>query len=200
MSETGTAWNSAQLAKDVETVVRELAEAASLRQGQLLVIGVSTSEVLGERIGTSGTPETAEAIYAGIEAVRRDVGFYPVFQCCEHLNRALVIEREAAERYGLELVSAVPVRKAGGSMAAHAFRALSDACLVETVQAHAGIDIGDTFIGMHLKRVAVPVRPSIRSIGSAHLTMAFTRPKLIGGERAVYALDSKADAANGNCD
>ncbi|WP_192043402.1 TIGR01440 family protein [Paenibacillus lycopersici] len=200
MSDKETAWRSEQLTKDVETVVRELAQAAGLRQGQLLVVGVSTSEVLGERIGTSGTPETAEAIYAGIEAVRRDIGFHPVFQCCEHLNRALVIEREAAERYGLELVSAVPVRKAGGSMAAHAYRALPDACLVETVQAHAGIDIGDTFIGMHLKRVAVPVRPSIRSIGSAHLTMAFTRPKLIGGERAVYGLETQADAASGNCD
>ncbi|MBM7566548.1 uncharacterized protein (TIGR01440 family) [Paenibacillus sacheonensis] len=198
--DTEAAWQPARLTSDVETAVRELAEAGNLRQGQLLVVGVSTSEVLGQRIGTSGTLETAEAIYAGIEAVRRELGFYPVFQCCEHLNRALVIEREAAERYGLELVSAVPVRKAGGSMAAYAFRALPDACLVETVQAHAGIDIGDTFIGMHLKRVAVPVRPSVRSIGSAHLTMAFTRPKLIGGERAVYVREPEADAASGNCD
>lgn len=200
MSDTETAWSPERLAGGVETVVREIAGAAGLRQGQLLVIGVSTSEVLGQRIGTSGTMETAETIYAGIEAVRREIGFYPVFQCCEHLNRALVIEREAAERYGLELVSAVPVRKAGGSMAAYAYRALSDACLVETVQAHAGIDIGDTFIGMHLKRVAVPVRPSIRAIGAAHLTMAFTRPKLIGGERAVYAREAEADAASGTCE
>lgn len=200
MGETTNTWSASAIAAAVETAVRELAEVAKLREGQLLVIGVSTSEVTGQRIGTSGTPETAEAIYAGVEAVRRERGFYPVYQCCEHLNRALVIEREAADRYGLELVSAVPVRKAGGSMATHAFRALKDACLVETVQAHAGIDIGDTFIGMHLKRVAVPVRPSIRAIGEAHLTMAYTRPKLIGGERAVYALESEADAASGNCD
>ncbi|WP_219839093.1 TIGR01440 family protein [Paenibacillus sp. R14(2021)] len=189
-----------RLSRDVETVVRELADVSGLRAGQLLVIGVSTSEVLGQRIGTSGTMETAEAIYAGVEAVRRELAFYPVFQCCEHLNRALVMERDAAERYGLELVSAVPVRRAGGSMAAYAFNHLQDACLTETVQAHAGIDIGDTFIGMHLKRVAVPVRPSIRSIGEAHLTMAYARPKLIGGERAVYARQTEQEAVTGSCD
>ncbi|AZN38617.1 TIGR01440 family protein [Paenibacillus albus] len=187
-----------QLSNDVETVIRELASAARLREGQLLVIGCSTSEVLGQRIGTSGTLEAAEAIYAGVENVRRELLFYPVFQCCEHLNRALVMEREAAERYGLELVSAIPVRKAGGSMAAYAYSKLQDACLAETVQAHAGIDIGDTLIGMHLKRVAVPVRPSIRSIGSAHVTMAYTRPKLIGGERAVYNREAANSAAPGN--
>jgi uncharacterized protein (TIGR01440 family) len=183
------------LASDVEKVVRELAAASGLQAKQLLVVGVSTSEVLGERIGTSGTLESAEAIYAGVDAVRREIGFYPVFQCCEHLNRALVMEREAAERYGLELVSAIPMPRAGGSMAAYAYRHLTDACLTETVQAHAGIDIGDTFIGMHLRRVAVPVRPSIRSIGAAHLTMAYTRPKLIGGIRAVYTPEEAGIAA-----
>ncbi|MCQ6561935.1 TIGR01440 family protein [Paenibacillus mendelii] len=178
------------IARDVEQVVRELADAAKLRTGQLLVVGVSTSEVLGQRIGTSGTLETAEAIFAGIHAVRKEIGFSPVFQCCEHLNRALVMEREAAERYNLELVSAIPAPKAGGSMAAYAYRHLQDACLTESVHAHAGLDIGDTFIGMHLRRVAVPLRSSIKSIGGAHLTMAYTRPKLIGGERAVYTLEA----------
>ncbi|MFX3634118.1 MAG: TIGR01440 family protein [Candidatus Pristimantibacillus sp.] len=179
----------ARIASDVEQIVRELAAAGGLAAGQLLVIGTSTSEVLGHRIGTSGTVETAAEIFAGVEAVRREIGFYPVFQCCEHLNRALVIEREAAQKYGLEEVAAVPVPQAGGSMGAYAYRHLPQACLVETVQAHAGVDIGDTFIGMHLRRVAVPVRPSIRSIGSAHVTMAITRPKLIGGIRAVYTLE-----------
>lgn len=198
------------IASAVETIVRELAAAGSLRAGQLLVIGTSTSEVLGRRIGTSGTLQAAAEIFAGVEAVRRDIGFYPVYQCCEHLNRALVIERDAAERYGLEQVAAIPVPKAGGSMAAYAYRHISDACLVETVAAHAGIDIGDTFIGMHLRRVAVPVRPSIRSIGEAHVTMAVTRPKLIGGVRAVYELGGVADCRDavvltpeqsaGNCD
>ncbi len=191
----------ATAAVDVETVIRELAAAGGLRAKQLLVLGVSTSEVLGQRIGTSGTLDAAQAIYAGMEAARRDIGFYPVFQCCEHLNRALVMEREAAEQYGLELVHAIPVPKAGGSMAAYAFKNLPHACLTETVQAHAGIDIGDTFIGMHLHRVAVPLRPSIRSIGAAHLTMAYTRPKLIGGARAVYTQEADSpEAQGGTCD
>ncbi|OUM94739.1 MAG: TIGR01440 family protein [Thermobacillus sp. ZCTH02-B1] len=177
------------IAQDTERCVRELAEAAGLKAGQLLVIGASTSEVIGRRIGTAGTTEVAAAIYAGIEAVRREIGFHPVFQCCEHLNRALVVTREAAERYGLVEVSAVPVPGAGGAMAAYAYRRLQDACLVESVQAHAGLDIGDTLIGMHLRPVAVPVRPSVRTIGEAHVTMARTRPKLIGGARAVYVLE-----------
>lgn len=191
------------IANDVEKIVRELASAGGLKAGQLLVIGTSTSEVLGRHIGTSGTLETAAQIYAGVEAVRREIGFYPVYQCCEHLNRALVLSREAADKYGLDEVAAVPVPKAGGSMAAYAYRHLQEACLVETVQAHAGIDIGDTFIGMHLRRVAVPVRPSIRSIGAAHVTMAFTRPKLIGGTRAVYSLEDNGLASEqtlGSCD
>ncbi|WP_028608314.1 TIGR01440 family protein [Paenibacillus harenae] len=190
------------IAVQVETIVRELIEAGGLAAHQLLVIGVSTSEVLGKRIGTAGTLETAEQIYAGVEAVRREVGFIPVYQCCEHLNRALVVDRTAAERFGLELVSAVPVPKAGGSMAAYAYRQLESPCLAEAVQAHAGIDIGDTFIGMHLKRVAVPVRPSVRSIGEAHVTMAFTRPKLIGGVRAVYEMERelKPEQSAGTCD
>lgn len=177
---------SSSWSASVEKIIRELAEAGRLKAGELLVIGASTSEVIGKRIGTAGAIEAAEAIYAGVEAVRKDFSFIPVYQCCEHLNRALVIEEEAAIRYGLELVHAIPVPKAGGSMAAYAFGRLDKPCLAESVAAHAGIDIGDTFIGMHLKRVAVPVRPSIRSIGEAHVTMAITRPKLIGGARAVY--------------
>ncbi|WP_371825364.1 TIGR01440 family protein [Paenibacillus soyae] len=175
-----------QIALTVEKVVRELAEAGKLQAGQLLVVGASTSEVLGKRIGTSGAVETAAAIYAGVEAVRQAIGFVPVFQCCEHLNRALVIDQTIAERLGLEIVHAVPVPQAGGSMAAYAYGRMERPCLVERIEAHAGIDIGDTFIGMHLKRVAVPVRPTVKSIGEAHVTMAFTRPKLIGGARAVY--------------
>ncbi|CAM4155006.1 TIGR01440 family protein [Paenibacillus alkaliterrae] len=191
-----------ETAVQVETIIRELAFAGKLSMDQLLVIGVSTSEVLGRRIGTAGTVETAARIYAGVDKVRGEIGFIPVFQCCEHLNRALVMERAAAERYGLEIVGAVPVPKAGGSMAAYAYRQLADPCLVEAVQAHAGIDIGDTFIGMHLKRVAVPVRPSIRCIGEAHVTMAVTRPKLIGGARAVYELETgmTSEQSAGTCE
>lgn len=200
--EIGRSEEAGTIASDVETVIRELVSAGNVTAGQLLVIGVSTSEVLGRKIGTSGTMETAEQIYSGVEAVRKDIGFHPVFQCCEHLNRALVIERPVAERFGLELVSAVPVAKAGGSMAAYAYRNLPQACLVETIAAHAGIDIGDTMIGMHLKRVAVPARPSVKSIGSAHVTMAYTRPKLIGGVRAVYEpiAETASEQSQGACD
>ncbi|MFD0957842.1 TIGR01440 family protein [Paenibacillus chungangensis] len=173
---------------EVERILQELIEAGGLQAGQLLVVGASTSEVLGERIGTAGALQVAESIFAGVEAVRARIPFVPVYQCCEHLNRALVIERNAAESYGLEPVHAVPVAKAGGSMAAYAYSQFTAPCLVEAVRAHAGIDIGDTFIGMHLRHVAVPVRPTIRFIGAAHVTMAYTRPKLIGGERAQYRM------------
>src|SRR5690606_9163932 len=122
------------------------------------------------------------------------------YQCCEHLNRALVVERTAAERYGLEIVHAVPVPRAGGSMAAFAYKQLERPCLAESIQAHAGIDIGDTFIGMHLKRVAVPIRPSIATSGEARVTMAFTRPKLIGGARAVYEDSPEAGQSAHVCD
>lgn len=180
------------IAKDVETIVRELALAGGLTAGKLLVVGTSTSEVIGRHIGTSGTTDTARAIFDGVEAVREEIGFFPLYQCCEHLNRALVTTREAAERYGLEEVGAVPIPGAGGSMAAYAYRNLEAAVLVDSVQAHAGIDIGDTFIGMHLRRVAVPFRPTVRRVGEAHVTAAFTRPKLIGGARAVYKLEDVA--------
>lgn len=182
----------------LEVILRELAHAGGVERGQLVVIGTSTSEVLGEHIGTAGSEAVAREIYDAVEAVRHDIGFYPVFQCCEHLNRALVLEKEAMQRYGLEQVSVIPVPKAGGSMASYAFKRLAEAVVVETVQAHAGLDIGGTLIGMHLKRVAVPLRPSIRRIGEAHVQMAYTRPKLIGGARAVYTLDMQTPG--GACD
>jgi uncharacterized protein (TIGR01440 family) len=185
---------AASIADQVEIVVRELVAAGSIREGQILVFGVSTSEVLGEHIGTSGTEETARAIFEGIRRVRTEIPFAAAFQCCEHLNRALVVERLTAERYGLEPVSVVPVPKAGGSMAALAYRQAVDPVVVESISAHAGIDIGDTLIGMHLRRVAVPFRPSLRRIGEAHVNAAFTRPKLIGGARAVYELPAEGNA------
>jgi uncharacterized protein (TIGR01440 family) len=176
-----------EITTQVTTILNELIAAGNIRKNQLVVIGVSTSEVIGERIGTSGTEEVAQLIYDGVETVRERVGFYPMFQCCEHLNRALVVGREALQLYPLlEEVRVIPVPRAGGSMAALAYCLLQDAVVIESVQAHAGVDIGDTLVGMHLKRVAVPVRPSIRTIGHAHVNMAITRPKLIGGERAMY--------------
>jgi uncharacterized protein (TIGR01440 family) len=178
------------ITRDVMTMIRELAEAGRLKRGQVLVIGASTSEVAGHRIGTAGTTEIAAAIYEAVERSAAAYGFIPAFQCCEHLNRALVVERDAAERFGWEEVSAVPVPRAGGSMAACAYRRLAAPVLVESIQAHAGIDIGDTLIGMHLRRVAVPFRTSVKQVGQAHVTAAYTRPKLIGGERAVYRLEA----------
>ncbi|MEC0183539.1 TIGR01440 family protein [Paenibacillus peoriae] len=179
------------------SVVRELAEAAGLKAGRLLVVGVSTSEVAGSRIGTAGALDVAQQLLAGVESVRRAYGFEVAFQCCEHLNRALVVERTVLERLGLMEVAAVPVRTAGGSMAAIAYRSLDDACLAMNVQAHAGIDIGETLIGMHLRPIAVPFRPGLRWIGEARVTAAFTRPPLIGGQRAVYTLEQED---GGNCD
>lgn len=189
----------AGMAGTVETVLLELAQAGGLRRGQLVVIGTSTSEVLGYRIGTQGTERVAREIFEGVRRAREQTGFYPVFQCCEHLNRALVMEREALALYPLlEPVSVVPVPKAGGSMAAYAYRTFKEPVVVEAVRAHAGLDIGGTLIGMHLRPVAVPVRPSVRVLGHAHLQMAYTRPKLIGGERAVYSAAARQE--DGNCD
>lgn len=177
-----------QWTRQIETVLDELVEAGRIRPGRLIVFGVSTSEVQGRRIGTAGAETVAAALHEGVERARAKHGFVPVWQCCEHLNRALAVERDVAEALGLTEVSAVPVPKAGGSMAAYAWRQMRDPCLVEAVAAHAGVDIGETLIGMHLRPVAVPFRPSIRQIGEARVTAAYTRPKLIGGARAVYAL------------
>ncbi|MCC3377192.1 TIGR01440 family protein [Cohnella sp. REN36] len=190
----------ASVADQVERALDELVRAGSLIAGQTIVFGVSTSEVQGRRIGTSGAEAVAREVYEGVDRVRLRVGFHAVWQCCEHLNRALVTERTLAAAKGWTVVSAVPVPKAGGSMAAYAYRRLSDPCLVESVQADAGLDIGETLIGMHLRPVAVPVRPSVRWVGEARVTMAYARPKLIGGERAVYALPAEPERPSNTCD
>jgi uncharacterized protein (TIGR01440 family) len=180
----------------LQTVLNDLQEVANLSKGQMVVIGCSTSEVMGEQIGTSGTLETAEVIFETLHdfAVSNEVEL--AFQCCEHLNRALVVERQTALEKGLEMVTVVPVRKAGGAMATYAYKKMNDPVVVEFIKADAGIDIGDTFIGMHLKHVAVPVRSSVKRIGHAHVTLAKTRPKLIGGNRAVYENEKE----EGTCD
>lgn len=172
--------------KQLDAILTEFKEQVAFKQGQLLVVGCSTSEVIGERIGTSGTVEVAEMIYRGLKKLQVETGIALAFQCCEHLNRALVVERAVAAERSLDEVSVVPVRKAGGAMATYAFQAMDDAVVVEFVKADAGIDIGNTLIGMHLKHVAVPVRVKQKSVGQAHVTLAKVRPKLIGGVRAVY--------------
>lgn len=182
------------LSEQTARIVRELAEASALGPGKVLVIGASTSEVVGRRIGTGGALETAQQLLQGIAEVQAEFGFAVAYQCCEHLNRALVMERGLLEELRLTEVAAVPIPGAGGSMASAAYRSMKEPCLAESIEAHAGVDIGETLIGMHLRRVAVPFRPSKRYIGDARVTAAYTRPKLIGGERAVYRLEQRDDS------
>ncbi len=175
-----------RLTNEAHAAAQELAEAAGLRPGQVLVVGCSTSEVLGEHIGKAGSLEAARALYDGIAPVLAQRGAFLAAQCCEHLNRALIVEREAAERYGWEEVCVVPRPHAGGSWATTCWKQFKDPVAVEQIRAHAGLDIGGTLIGMHLRRVAVPVRLNLDKIGAARLLCARTRPPLIGGERAKY--------------
>ena len=166
--------------------ISELLEQAKLQHGEIVVVGCSSSEIVGEKIGKGSTPDAANAVLDGILPLIKENGLFLAAQCCEHLNRALVVEREAAERFNLEIVSAVPKPKAGGSFAAAAYLAYAEPVLVEHIKASAGLDIGSTLIGMHLKDVAVPLRLEIKTIGEAIVTAARNRPKLIGGDRAQY--------------
>ena len=168
-------------------VITELCDVAGLHKGDILVVGCSTSEVVGSKIGTNSDPDTASEIYEGISSVLNSRGIYLAVQCCEHLNRAIVVEREAVPF--AEAVNVVPQKKAGGSLATVAYASFKNPVVIEEIKADAGIDIGLTLIGMHLKRVAVPVRLSTNKIGNALFTCARTRPKFIGGERAVYDKD-----------
>ncbi len=169
-----------------EQAVQELIEVSGIQKGQILVIGCSSSEIVGGTIGHASSLEAAEAVFHAIYPILQEKGIYLAAQCCEHLNRALIMEAECAEKYGLEPVCVIPQPKAGGSFATTAWRSFEAPVAVEAVQAHAGLDIGGTLIGMHLKHVAVPVRLSVDHIGNAILLSARTRPKFIGGERAKY--------------
>ncbi len=162
----------------------ELYEKAGLKRGSILVIGCSTSEVTGAKIGTNSSMETAGEICRALFDFARERGVYLAVQCCEHLNRAVITERSAVP--GAEIVNVVPQPKAGGSLATCAYAAFEDPVAVEEIRADAGLDIGLTLIGMHLKKVAVPVRLENRTIGAAPVVAARTRPKFIGGVRAAY--------------
>lgn len=164
--------------------ITELCEVAKLKKGDILVVGCSTSEVVGSKIGTNSDPDTADKIFEGIMSVLNERGIYLAVQCCEHLNRAIVTERAAVPNG--EYVNAVPQKKAGGSLATVAYKSFKEPCVLEEIKADAGIDIGGTLIGMHLKRVAVPVRLNVKMIGEANIICARVRPKFIGGARAVY--------------
>lgn len=174
------------IAEEAYRAAKEILEAAELEEGALFVVGCSTSEVGGASIGTFSSPELAEMVFGGIYQATQEADVYLAAQCCEHLNRALILEKEAAVRFGYEIVSVVPQPKAGGSFATAAYKAFEHPVAVEHIKADAGMDIGNTLIGMHLKDVAVPVRIRTREIGDAHVVCARTRPKYIGGPRAVY--------------
>ncbi|GHU35594.1 UPF0340 protein [Clostridia bacterium] len=171
---------------EFESLLDEFVTAVKPSAGQLIVLGCSTSEISGGIIGKSGSLEVGAMIMQTLSDKIKPTGADIAVQCCEHLNRALVIERAVAVARNYEIVSAVPHERAGGSAATAAYRSMNDPVLVEEIRADAGIDIGDTFIGMHLKRVVVPVRLSSATIGNAHVTFARTRAKYIGGDRARY--------------
>ena len=175
-----------QITEQARTVITELLDQAKLKPGQLLVIGCSSSEMVGQRIGKGSSMEAAEAAFAGIYPVLQQKGIQLAVQCCEHLNRSLIVEREVAEAGGFEIVNVIPQPHAGGSFAVTAWKNFRDPVAVETIVADAGLDIGGTLIGMHLRRVAVPVRVSLKQIGEANILCARTRPKYVGGSRAVY--------------
>ncbi|MFC5589172.1 TIGR01440 family protein [Sporosarcina soli] len=170
----------------LEQLLAEMAEQTNLEPGTLFVVGCSTSEIAGSRIGTAGAIEIGEMLFEPLTEFAKKHQLFLAFQGCEHINRALTIERKAAEKFKLDPVSVIPVAHAGGSMSAYAYRHMEDPVVVEEIRASAGIDIGQTLIGMHLKPVAVPLRTSIGKIGDAIVTVATTRPKLIGGTRAIY--------------
>lgn len=169
--------------------VNQVLDQANLHMGDLFVVGCSTSEVGGNKIGSASSMELAAAVYRGVEEALRPRGIYLAAQCCEHLNRALIMEMDAAERYQYQPVNVLPQPKAGGSFATTVWQNAENPVAVEHIQAHAGLDIGSTLIGMHLKEVAVPVRIEQAAIGEARLTAARTRLKFIGGIRAQYQQD-----------
>ncbi len=174
-----------EIKNQAKTACQELVETAKLHSGQILVVGCSSSEIMGQRIGKASDINAAEAVYEGIMEVLAHRGIYLAAQCCEHLNRAVILENEALPPW-YDIVNVVPQPKAGGSFATTFYKNAANPVAVEEIKADAGMDIGDTFIGMQLKKVAVPVRLSVKSIGEAHLTCARTRPKFVGGSRAIY--------------
>lgn len=173
-----------QVREESANAARQLAEAARLHKGQIVVIGCSTSEVVGHQVGSWSTPEVANAIFEGLNSVFAPMGVYMAAQCCEHLNRALIVEHEAVPNG--QIVNVLPQPKAGSSFATAAYQSFRHPVALEEIQADAGLDIGGTLIGMHLKKVAVPVRLQQDHIGQAIVLAARVRPKFIGGERAIY--------------
>lgn len=178
-----------EITSQAKQAVLEILEKANLKEGSIFVVGCSSSTVAGKSFGTASSMEIAQAIFDGIYPELKKRNIYIAAQCCEHLNRAIITEKAAAQNR--ELVNVVPQPKAGGSFATITYRTLQEPVAVEHIKADAGIDIGGVLIGMHLKDVAVPLTLSVKEIGEAHVTSARTRLKFIGGERAVYNDDLK---------
>lgn len=176
----------AAITEESRTATEELVEVAGLKRGDVFVVGCSTSEVSGDQIGKASVLPVAQAVFDGIYGVLKSRGIYIAAQCCEHLNRAIITEEECARAYGLEPVCVRPAPKAGGSFATVTYNTMERPVALEGIKAQAGMDIGGTLIGMHLKEVAVPVRLSVSRIGEANIICARTRPKYIGGPRAIY--------------
>ncbi len=170
-----------------KNIAEEIVAKAGLKKGQILVVGCSTSEILGDKIGSNSSPDAAKQVFEGIYEVLKEKGIFLAAQCCEHLNRAIITERAAVS--GFDTVNVVPQPKAGGSFATQSYAHFDEPVAVEEIKADAGIDIGLTLIGMHLKKVAVPVRLENNKLGAALVVAARVRPKFIGGERAVYNSD-----------
>ena len=175
-----------EIKKAAHAIINEMLEKTALKAGDLFVVGCSSSEILGSNIGKGSSFEAAQIVFAEIYSALKARGIFLAAQCCEHLNRAIVLERECAEKYGYEIVCVVPQPKAGGSFATLTYENITAPVVVEHIKAHAGIDIGGTLIGMHLRDVAVPIRLSLSKIGEANVICAYTRPKYIGGPRAAY--------------
>ena len=181
--------NLQELEKQTRAIVIDIVERSAIKKGQIFVLGLSSSEVAGGLIGKNSSAEIGEVIVKTILDVLNERGIYLAVQGCEHLNRALTVERELAEKKELEIGNVIPNLHAGGSGQVAAFKFMQDPVEVEEIVAHAGLDIGDTFIGMHVKRVQVPLIPVQRELGGAHVTALASRPKLIGGARATYTSD-----------
>ena len=173
-----------ELLEQAYAATKEIIKEAKLEKGQILVVGCSTSEILGDKIGSHSCPDAAEAVFSGIYKATQEQKIWLAAQCCEHLNRAIIIEKKALP--GAEIVNVVPQPKAGGSLATMAWKTFQEPAALEEIKADAGLDIGDTLIGMHLKKVAVPVRLQNNMIGNARAVAARVRPKFIGGCRAQY--------------
>ena len=172
--------------QQMEQLLLEVEQQINFQEGDLFVIGCSTSEVIGKKIGTAGGMDVAEALFQPLKEFADRHKIHLAYQGCEHINRAVTLERKAQRYFRLPEVAVIPVARAGGSMSAYAYTQLDDPVVVEQVQARAGIDIGQTMIGMQLQPVVVPIRTSIKQVGEAVVTIANTRPKLIGGARAFY--------------